>query len=176
MPGVLATQPVSGIGNVYCQPPTCYCLAHQQPGDPGTDAGKANPDNTSESAFTPATTARLGLRSALLKKRRALASLNPGLLQHNAHGHPEAKPGAAGVTFNGGRTVDASRSKTGAAVVSADMSEAAGNEPGHSDERINSPATTSPIEAKWPDSREPHRKRHASHLLHFAIQFVPRRR
>lgn len=53
MPGVLARQPVSGIGNVYCQPPTCYCLAHQQPGDPGTDAGKANPDNTSESAFTP---------------------------------------------------------------------------------------------------------------------------
>ena len=30
------------------------------------------------------TTARLGPRSALLKKYRAFASLNPGLLQHNA--------------------------------------------------------------------------------------------
>ena len=28
-------------------------LAHQQPGAEGTDVGKANPDNTSESAATP---------------------------------------------------------------------------------------------------------------------------
>lgn len=53
MPGVLTRQPVSGIGNVYCQPPTCYRLAHQQPGAHGADTGKASPDNTSETEIAP---------------------------------------------------------------------------------------------------------------------------
>jgi hypothetical protein len=52
MPGVLTRQPVSGIRNVYCRPPTCYCLAHQQPGVHEGDAA-LTPTNTSETEIAP---------------------------------------------------------------------------------------------------------------------------
>lgn len=94
---------------------------HYKPGAEGTDTGKASPDNTSESAATPGDYSPVRTEVCSAKKYRAFASLNPGLLQHNARGHPEAKPGATGVISNGGRTGDATLPKTGTAVVSAEI-------------------------------------------------------